>query len=406
MNLLQGKNILLGVTGGIAAYKTTYLVRLLIKAGAQVQVVMTPTSREFVTPLSLSTLSQRSVLSSFTNTDDPDAQWNNHVELGLWADLMIIAPATSNTMGKMVQGIVDNLLLGVYSSAKCPVFIAPAMDLDMYKHPANQANLKALETYGNYIIPAESGFLASGLEGTGRMAEPETIVRHVQEELIKNAPLAGKHVLVTAGPTHEALDPVRFLGNRSSGKMGFALARQAAALGARVTLVSGPSALTIDNSQVTRVDVTSARDMYDAVHAAIEYVDIAIFAAAVADYRPANTADQKIKKKEGDFTIQLVRNPDILASVGALSRKPITVGFAMETENGHEAALGKLERKNCDFLALNMLNDAGAGFQGDTNAVQLYTKGNTQPVTIPLSSKDEVALTMYKHLLQHPIFTT
>jgi phosphopantothenoylcysteine decarboxylase/phosphopantothenate--cysteine ligase len=374
MELLSGKKILLGVTGGIAAYKSTYLVRLLVKAGASVQVIMTPAARDFVTPLTLSTLSKRPVLSHFTNQEDDEAVWNNHVELGLWADLMIIAPATANTLSKMVTGNIDNLLLAVYCSAKCPVYFAPAMDLDMYLHPSTVHNFEELERYGNLMIPAEDGELASGLSGIGRMAEPDHIVSFLKNHLKSKLPLRNTKCLITAGPTHEAIDPVRFIGNHSSGKMGIALALELAGRGASVVLILGPSALSAQHENINIIPVVSALDMYDAVHAHIREQDIAIFAAAVADYRPVHSSPNKIKKTSETLSIELVKNPDILASVGAMESKPFLVGFALETDNEVDNALSKAKKKNTDLLVLNSMNDKGAGFKKDTNKVSIIKK--------------------------------
>lgn len=387
MTVLSGKKILLGVTGGIAAYKTTFLVRLFIKLGAQVQVVMTNNAKEFVTPLVLSTLSKRPVLSSFTK-EEATGEWTNHVDVGLWADMMIIAPATANTLAKMVSGESDNFLMAVYRSAKCPVYFAPAMDLDMYKHPSTQHCFEMLQSYGNIMIPAESGELASGLVGEGRMAEPENIVEFIANDLASKLPLRGKKVLITAGPTYEAIDPVRFIGNHSSGKMGYALAAQAAALGASVVLVSGPSALPAPNG-VNLVKVVSAAEMYDAVHAEYANTHIAILAAAVADYRPKNVANQKIKKKDTALEIALEPTADILASLGAQKQQQFLVGFALETNNELENAKGKLVRKNLDAIVLNSLNDEGAGFGKPTNKVTFIDV--EKELEFPLKSKEEVA---------------
>jgi len=390
MDILSGKKILLGITGGIAAYKTTFLTRLLVKAGASVRIILTPAARDFVTPLTLSTLSKNPVLSSFTNDDDENDLWNNHVELGLWADLMIIAPATANTMSKMVNGNIDNFLLAVYSSAKCPVFFAPAMDLDMFKHPSTTQNFEKLASYGNHMIPAGDGELASGLSGKGRMAEPEEIIAFVENQLASEQPLRGKKCLITAGPTHEAIDPVRFIGNYSTGKMGMALAVDMANRGALVTLIMGPSAIANKHSMIHRIDVTSAQQMYDAVHEHINAQDYAIFSAAVADYKPANSADQKIKKSSETLTLELVKNPDILASVGAMKSKPFLVGFALETENEMEHAFAKAKKKNTDLLILNSMKDEGAGFGTDTNKITMIDKaGKTQE--FPVKSKQLVA---------------
>ncbi|WP_194852097.1 bifunctional phosphopantothenoylcysteine decarboxylase/phosphopantothenate--cysteine ligase CoaBC [Nonlabens antarcticus] len=390
MNIFSGKKILLGVTGGIAAYKSTFLTRLLVKAGASVRVILTPAARDFVTPLTLSTLSKNPVLSSFTNEDDDNDLWNNHVDLGLWADLMIIAPATANTMSKMVTGNIDNLLLAVYSSAKCPVYFAPAMDLDMYKHPSTTANFEKLASYGNYMIPAGDGELASGLSGKGRMAEPEEIMSFVGKQLEQDLPLFGKKCLITAGPTHESLDPVRFIGNHSTGKMGMALAHNLANRGAQVILIMGPSSVNSEHYFIHRIDVTSAQEMYDTVHKHIAHQDYAIFSAAVADYRPATTADQKIKKSADTLTIELVKNPDILASVGAMENRPFLVGFALETENELEHAFAKAKKKNTDLLILNSMKDKGAGFGTDTNKITMIDRlGNAE--VFPLKSKELVA---------------
>ncbi|WP_420399979.1 bifunctional phosphopantothenoylcysteine decarboxylase/phosphopantothenate--cysteine ligase CoaBC [Flagellimonas sp.] len=396
--MLSGKNILLGVTGGIAAYKTTFLVRLLIKAGAKVKVVMTQSAGSFVSPLTLSTLSKNPVLMDFVNEEDGSLSWNNHVELGLWADLMIIAPATANTLSKMSQGICDNLLLATYLSAKCPVFFAPAMDLDMYKHPSTTTSLEKLTSFGNTMIPAESGELASGLHGEGRMAEPENILAFVQNELSQGLPLSGKKVLITAGPTHEPLDPVRFLGNRSSGTMGFELAKKAANLGAKVILVSGPTSLTADQDSIQLIRITSAQEMYDACHEHFGDVDVAIAAAAVADYRPKHVAQEKMKKKDGDLQIELERNPDILLSLGERKDKQFLVGFALETENELENAKGKLKRKNLDAIVLNSLKDDGAGFGGSTNKITFIDK-NSGIKTFGLKTKPEVASDIWEEII-------
>jgi len=390
MNLLSGKNILLGVTGGIAAYKATFLTRLLVKAGASVKVILTPAARDFVTPLTLSTLSKNPVLSSFTNQEDENDLWNNHVELGLWADLLIIAPATANTMSKMVTGNIDNLLLAVYSSAKCPVYFAPAMDLDMYKHPSTTANFETLARYGNFMIPAGEGELASGLSGKGRMAEPEEIIAFIEKQLESEQPLRGKKCLITAGPTQEAIDPVRFIGNHSTGKMGMALAVDLANRGAQVTLIMGPSAVDSEHVMIERINVKSAQEMYDTVHKHIKGQDYAIFSAAVADYRPAKPADQKIKKHSETLTLELVKNPDILASIGALQDKPFLVGFALESENEVEHAFAKAKKKNTDLLILNSLRDEGAGFGTDTNKITIIDRSGTAAV-FPIKSKKMVA---------------
>jgi phosphopantothenoylcysteine decarboxylase/phosphopantothenate--cysteine ligase len=398
MSVLSGKKVLLGVTAGIAAYKSAFLVRLLVKSGATVRVVMTPTAKEFVTPLTLSTLSKNEVYSSFTNEENDNAQWNNHVELGLWADLFIIAPATANTLSKMAQGTSDNLLVATYLSAKCPVYFAPAMDLDMYKHPSTVATFKKLEAFNNIMIPAAYGELASGLTGQGRMAEPEAIVDFVERDISAKLPLKGKRILITAGPTFEAIDPVRFIGNHSSGKMGFAIAHSAAQLGATVTLVSGPTSLSIDHSGVHLVPVTSAREMYTAVHDHFKDCDIAILSAAVADYRPAQVASQKIKKKEGALTLQLEKTEDILASLGKIKKQQFLVGFALETQNELENAKTKLKKKNLDLIVLNSLNDKGAGFGTDTNKVTFITHDN-KVIPFEVKSKKEVANDILQHII-------
>ena len=389
--MLGGKNILLGITGGIAAYKTTFLVRLLIKAGANVKVVLTESASSFVSPLTLATLSKNAVLSSFVDEENGSVSWNNHVELGLWADIVLIAPATANTLSKMANGTCDNLLMATYLSAKCPVYFAPAMDLDMYKHPSTTATFKKLLSFGNIMIPATSGELASGLIGEGRMAEPEDIVDFLNDHLAKGLPLNGKKVLITAGPTYEAIDPVRFIGNHSSGLMGYELARNAANLGAKVFLVSGPSHLTVQHSQIELIKVTSADEMYKATVALYPEMDIVICAAAVADYRPKLVSDQKIKKTSDEFTITLVKNKDILFSLGEMKKEQYLVGFALETENEVDNAIGKLKRKNLDAIVLNSLNDSGAGFGKLTNKISFIDK-NLDIKTFELKTKAEVAL--------------
>ncbi len=389
MSVLSGKKVLLGVTAGIAAYKAAFLVRLLVKKGATVQVVMTPAAKDFVTPLTLSTLSKNEVHSTFVDEENENAQWNNHVALGLWADLFIIAPATANTLAKMAQGTCDNLLMATYLSAKCPVYFAPAMDLDMYRHPSTTTNFKTLESFGNKMIPAGHGELASGLVGQGRMAEPEEIVSFVESDMLEKLPLRGKKVLLTAGPTYEAIDPVRFIGNHSSGKMGYALAQQAASLGADVVLVMGPVSIAMENETMNVVHVTSAKEMYEAAHEHFETSHIAIFSAAVADYRPINPASQKIKKADDHLRLELERTHDILASVGAKKKSQFLVGFALETENELENAKTKLKKKNLDLIVLNSLNDEGAGFKGETNKVTLLDKDNN---VVPFSVKSKAAV--------------
>lgn len=396
--MLCGKNILLGISGGIAAYKTTFLVRLLIKAGAQVKVVMTQSAGSFVSPLTLSTLSKNPVLLDFVNEEDGSLSWNNHVELGLWADIMLIAPATANTLSKMANGTCDNLLLATYLSAKCPVYFAPAMDLDMYKHPSTKNSLVTLESFGNTMIPAESGELASGLHGEGRMAEPENIIAYIEKDLAKGLPLTGKKVLVTAGPTHEAIDPVRFLGNRSTGTMGFELAKKAADLGAKVVLVSGPTCLDVNHRPIELIRVTSAQEMYEACHKYYGDMDVVICAAAVADYRPKSIATEKVKKKEGDMFIELERTPDILMSLGQNKMNQFLVGFALETQNELENAKGKLKKKNLDGIVLNSLKDDGAGFGGTTNKITFIDK-NFEIKTFGLKTKSEVASDIWEEII-------
>ena len=399
MSVLSGKKILLGVSGGIAAYKTANLVRLFIKAGAQVQVVMSPASLHFVTPLTLATLSKNPVYSTFYNEEEGNGEWNNHVELGLWADFMLIAPATANTLSKMANGNCDNLLIATYLSAKCPVYFAPAMDLDMYKHPSTLDSFHKLKTFGNIMIPAESGELASGLVGEGRMAEPENIVAFLEKDIASKLPLKGKKILITAGPTYEAIDPVRFIGNHSSGKMGFDIADEAANNGAEVILVSGPTHLNVKNNSVKVVRVTSAQEMYDACHEYYNEVDVAIAAAAVADYRPKNVANQKIKKNESTFSIELEKTKDILASLGEQKKKQFLIGFALETENEIEHAKQKIQKKNLDLIVLNSLNDKGAGFGQPTNKVTFISKDfEIEPKK--LKSKEEVAQDIINKVIQ------
>jgi phosphopantothenoylcysteine decarboxylase/phosphopantothenate--cysteine ligase len=374
MSILKEKKILLGITAGIAAYKTASLVRLFIKLGAEVKVIMTPASKNFITPLTLSTLSKNPVHSTFYSKEDENELWNNHVDLGLWADYMLIAPATANTLSKMANGTCDNLLLATYLSSKCPVYFAPAMDLDMYKHPSSIESLNKLQSFDNILIPATSGELASGLIGEGRMAEPEDIVSFIEKDISSKLPLKGKKVLVTAGPTYEAIDPVRFIGNHSSGKMGFAIASAAANLGAEVFLISGPSNQQIKHSLVHRVDVVSAEEMYDASHMYFKEVDIAILSAAVADYKPKNSASEKIKKTDTALELSLSPTKDILASLGVIKKQQYLVGFALETNNEIENAKGKLKRKNLDAIILNSLKDKGAGFAKDTNKITFIDK--------------------------------
>ncbi len=404
MAVLNGKNILLGVTGGIAAYKAAFLVRLLTKKGANVKVVMTAAAKEFVTPLTLSTLSKNEVYSSFTNEEtDSDSfkepTWNNHVELALWADLILIAPATANTMSKMAHGSCDNLLLAIYLSAKCPVYYAPAMDLDMYKHPTTNAVFEKLNSFGNIQIPAAFGELASGLLGQGRMAEPEEIISFLENDILKKLPLYGKKILITAGPTYEAIDPVRFIGNHSSGKMGYAIAEAAANLGAEVVLVSGPVNLKLENDFVKIIRITSAEEMYKAAHEYFECSDIAVLSAAVADYRPLEIASEKIKKKTEDLSLQLTKTKDILASLGEIKKNQFLVGFALETENEEENAKLKLKKKNLDLIVLNSLRDKGAGFKTDTNKITLIAKDN-KVLPFPVKPKKEVAIDILEYIIE------
>lgn len=387
--MLQGKKIVLGITGSIAAYKSAVLTRLLVKAGAEVKVVMTDSAKTFITPLTLSTLSKNPALSEFIK--DESGQWNNHVDLGLWADAMIIAPASANTIAKMASGRCDNLLLAVYLSARCPVFLAPAMDLDMLQHDATKENLQKIASFGNHILDPAYGELASGLVGTGRMAEPEEIVAEIEDFFSRRQTLKGKNVLVTAGPTHEALDPVRFIGNHSTGKMGYAIAESLANLGAQVTLVSGPTAMHTSHPQVSVKKVMSAEEMYQACVAVFPQTDIAVLAAAVADYRPTVTADQKIKKKDESLTIELTKTRDIAASLGKIKQNnQVVVGFALETEHEQDNALKKLESKNFDMIVLNSLNDAGAGFGHDTNKITLIDRSGAVK-KFDLKSKKAVA---------------
>ena len=398
MSVLSGKKVLLGITAGIAAYKTAGLVRLFIKLGAEVQVIMTPASKDFITPLTLSTLSKNPVHSTFYDKEAENELWNNHVELGLWADIMVIAPATANSLSKMTNGVCDNLLLATYLSSKCPVYFAPAMDLDMYIHPSTKNNLDQLQHFGNVMIPATSGELASGLVGEGRMAEPEDIVSFIEKDLLNKQPLKGKKLLLTAGPTYEAIDPVRFIGNHSSGKMGFAIAKTAANLGAEVILIAGPSAETIQHSFVKRIDVKSAEEMYTQAHLYFKDTDIAILSAAVADYRPKNVAAQKIKKKDATIEIVLEKTKDILASLGEIKEHQLLVGFALETNNEAENAKGKLKKKNLDLIVLNSLQDKGAGFATDTNKITIIDKDLSMQ-TFGLKSKDAVAEDIMKAIV-------
>ena len=386
--MLSGKKIILGVTGSIAAYKSAVLTRLLVKAGAEVKVIMTSAAHEFITPLTLSTLSKNPVLTHFSK--DETGQWNNHVELGLWADAFVIAPASANTLAKMANGICDNLLLAVYLSARCPVFFAPAMDLDMLKHPATQDNISKLKSFGNLLIEPGYGELASGLTGNGRMAEPEEITQHLQR-FFEGGKLKGKKALVTAGPTHEAIDPVRFIGNNSSGKMGFAIAEELALQGAEVHLISGPTQERATHPHIKVKKVTSAEEMYEACKSVFASSDITVLSAAVADYRPVTVAGQKIKKTDSDLSLTLTKTHDIAAELGKLKTNgQLIVGFALETENEKANAEKKIVAKNFDLIILNSLNDKGAGFGHDTNKISIINRKN-QVKEFSLKSKKEVA---------------
>ena len=398
MSVLSGKKILLGITAGIAAYKTATLVRLFIKSGAEVQVIMTPASKDFITPLTLSTLSKNPVHSNFYSKEEENELWNNHVELGLWADLMLIAPATANTLSKMSSGTCDNLLIATYLSAKCPVYFAPAMDLDMYAHPSTITSLDKLQLFGNKMIPATSGELASGLVGEGRMAEPQDIMSFIENDILSTLPLKGKKVLVTAGPTYEAIDPVRFIGNHSSGKMGFEIAKAAANLGAEVFLITGPSEEKENNTLIKRINVVTAEEMYKACHHYFHEVAIAVLSAAVADYKPKKVATEKIKKKDTTLEIELAPTKDILASLGAIKQQQYLVGFALETNNEIVNALSKLESKNLDAIILNSLKDKGAGFATDTNKVTFIDHEQHQ-VHFELKSKTAVAIDIMNEIL-------
>jgi len=396
--MLEGKKVLLGITGGIAAYKTAFLVRLLIKSGAEVKVILTESAASFVTPLTLATLSKNPVHLDFIKEDEGTVNWDNHVELGLWADLMLIAPATANTLSKMASGVCDNLLLATYLSAKCPVYFAPAMDLDMYRHPSTKASIEKLESFGNILIPVASGELASGLEGEGRMEEPEKIIELVQKHMRKGLPLEGRKVLITAGPTYEAIDPVRYIGNHSTGLMGVELARKAAALGAEVNLVLGPSTLQIKDPFIRLQRVTSADEMYQAAIGVYETSDVVIAAAAVADYKPKTPAQEKIKKKSDVLTLELVKNQDILHTLGKSKKSQYLVGFALETENELTNALTKLKKKNLDAIVLNSLKDEGAGFGGVTNKVTFIDK-NSSIKSFDVKTKAEVAADIWKEII-------
>lgn len=395
--MLEGKKIVLGVCGSIAAYKSATLVRLLVKAGAEVQVIMTADAVSFITPLTLSTLSKKPVLVTYFAPDT--GVWNNHVELGLWADLFIIAPASANTLAKMANGQCDNLLTAAYLSAKCPVYFAPAMDLDMWRHPATLANVQRLQSYGNILIQPGTGELASGLHGEGRMAEPEEIISYITADVNKTLPLSGKKILVTAGPTYEAIDPVRFIGNHSSGKMGFAIADELAKQGAVVTLVTGPTSQIMLHNQVKRIDVTTAAQMLEACLQNFELADACVMSAAVADYTPVTVSTQKIKKKEESFCIDLKKTTDILKVLGERkSNDQLLIGFALETQNEEQNAIDKLNKKNLDLIILNSLNDDGAGFKLDTNKITMIDR-NLQKTVFDTKSKIEVAVDICQKII-------
>jgi len=400
MSILSGKNILLGISGGIAAYKSIFLLRLFIKKGANVQVIMTPSAKDFVTPLTLSTLSNRPVLSEFFDKKNKNAVWNNHVDLGLWADLFIIAPATSNTLSKMASARADNLLLATYLSSKCPVYFAPAMDLDMHKNLANQENIKKLEDFGKKYIPVNSGFLASGLEGEGRMSEPQEIIDFISQDIKKELKLYNKNVMITAGPTYESIDAVRFIGNFSSGKMGFALAKTASKLGANVTLITGPSSENLIDDNINIINVVTADQMFAEVKKHFSFSDISIMSAAVSDYKPKNTVNTKIKKEnENILSIELVENIDILKYLGLnKSKEQILVGFALETDNEIINAKSKINKKNLDAIVLNSLRDEGAGFGHDTNKIS-YINSSGLIKKFKLKSKDKVSVDIFIEII-------
>lgn len=395
--MLKGKHIILGITGSIAAYKAAYIIRALVKKGAEVQVVITPAGKEFITPITLSALSSNPVISEFFS--NRDGSWHSHVDLGLWADAMLIAPATASTIGKMANGIADNMLVTTYLSCKAPVFIAPAMDLDMFAHPSTQQNLDRLRSFGNHIIEPAEGELASHLVGKGRMEEPDKIIAVLEEFFASRTVLEKKKIVITAGPTYEKIDPVRFIGNYSSGKMGFALAEACAQQGAEVTLIAGPVSLTTTHPNIQRIDVESAEEMYQAAMTAFPKADAGILCAAVADYRPEIQADEKIKREsKGEMMLHLVPNKDIAASLGAIKREgQVLVGFALETNNEATNAESKLKRKNLDFIVLNSLRDAGAGFRCDTNKISIIDRQG-ETTGYPLKSKQGVAVDIVNKL--------
>ena len=397
MSILSGKKILLGISGGIAAYKSAILVRLFIKSGAEVKVVMTPDAKEFITPLTLSTLSKNPVHSSFTSEDE-DETWNNHVELGMWADLIIVCPATANTLSKMANGNCDNLLIAVYLSAKCPVYFAPAMDLDMYKHQSTKDSIAKLEKNGNILIPVESGELASGLVGEGRLAEPESIVTFIEADIMKSLPLRGKKILVTAGPTYEAIDPVRYISNHSSGRMGYEIAKKAVELGAKVFLVSGPSNQEISNHSIDLLKVVTSQEMHAEVLNHFNDVDVVVMAAAVSDFKPKDFSNKKIKKGNIQPKIELEKTKDILLELGKLKKNQFLVGFALENENEVENSIKKLKDKNLDLIILNSLNDKGAGFGTETNKITIINK-KEKKTNFDLKDKSEVAEDILNHIM-------
>ena len=401
MSILNGKNILLGISGGIAAYKAAFLVRLLIKNGAHVQVIMTPNSKDFVTPLTISTLSKRPVLSEFFNKDNQNELWNNHVDLALWANYFIIAPATANTLSKMASARADNLLIATYLSAKCPVFFAPAMDLDMHKNQANKLNISKLIKFGNIHVPVNSGFLASGLEGEGRMKEPNQIIDFVSNYILNRKKLYGKKVLITAGPTYEAIDAVRFIGNFSSGKMGFALAKTAAKLGAEVSLITGPTSLSVKNNRIKSFNVISADEMFKVSSDLFVQSDIAILSAAVSDFKPKKAKNNKIKKSsKSNLSIDLVSNVDILKHLGSIKKtNQLLIGFALETDNEIDNAIKKIKNKNLDAIVLNSLKDKGAGFNYDTNKVTFINNKNDL-TEFKLKTKLEVAEDIFNEIIK------
>jgi len=401
MSILNGKNILLGISGGIAAYKSAYLTRLLIKKGANVQVLMTPSSKDFVTPLTLSTLSKRPVLSDFFNKENQNELWNNHVELALWADYIVIAPATANTLSKMASARADNLLIATYLSAKCPVYFAPAMDLDMHKNKANKSNINKLIDFGNVHIPVNSGFLASGLMGEGRMQEPDQIIEFICLDILKQKSLYGKKILISAGPTYEAIDAVRFIGNFSSGKMGFALADTAANLGADVYLVTGPTSLINKNEKINSFNITNADEMFKICSELFLDMDIAVLSAAVSDYKPKKIIQNKIKKESNNkLSIELVSNIDILNHLGNIKKKnQLLIGFALEFENEIENSIKKINKKNLDAIVLNSLKDKGAGFNYDTNKIT-FINSKEEVIKFKLKSKSEVSIDIFNEIIK------